>query len=200
MDEIQLSARAYPYLPTQGIFEGVSLIIDSTDFAIPRPTFREDRNLYSSGRKKENTLGRYNIKYTIGIQPITGRICYLSNPEPGSTSDITALRNSNLCDSLSPTEILLADKGYQGHPQCLSPFKGHHLSPQEEALNEVIASVRQLVECVIGRIKSFGVLGKKRFQAALNKHPMVCNVCCQIVNITMQRHPVWIQTNRYLLR
>ena len=53
------------------------------------------------------------------------------------------------------------------NPNCLTPFKGDP-TPEEEAFNEVIASVRILVECVIKRIKSFGVLGRFHSMICLN--------------------------------
>lgn len=76
---------------------------------------------------------------------------------------------------------------------------GPNRTPQEDAFNQVIASVRQIVECVIHRIKIFGVIGGKgRFACDVSKHASVFNVCCQITNISMDRSPVWLQPNFYL--
>jgi hypothetical protein len=115
-------------------------------------------------------------------------------------ADITALRNGFAELNIEKQEFILADKGYQGHNKCLTPFKGSGLSNSEEAFNEVLASVRILVECVIGRLKIFGVLGGKgRFHKSSFLHKLVFNVCCQITNISMMREPVWLNINRYLL-
>jgi len=144
MNEIKLGDRFSPFIPQLGIFAGISLIVDGTDCAIDRPKTREERNYFSNGRHKENTYGRYNYKYTIACQIISGKICSVIGPHGGSVADITALRDGDdiaIITSWNPFEILLADKGYQGHYKCLTPFKGPDNSPEEDAFNEVLASV-----------------------------------------------------------
>jgi hypothetical protein len=163
MTEIDISNRFFPYRPNEGIFENVSLIIDGTDCPIDRPTELEDRLKYSSGRPKENTHGRYNFKYTLACQIVSGKICALLDPEPGKVADIQGLRNGEKVLIVFAEEIFLADKGYQGHWKCLSPFKGTSISPSQEAFNQVLASVRILIECVINRVKIFGVTGSRGF-------------------------------------
>jgi hypothetical protein len=64
MHEINIEQRFSPYIPSSGIFKNVSLIVDGTDCAVDRPSHRSDRNFLSNGRHKENTYGRYNLKYT----------------------------------------------------------------------------------------------------------------------------------------
>jgi hypothetical protein len=87
---------------------------------------------------------RYNIKYNVAVQVATGRIVYVSEPDPGSVPDVTALRNCSLFDLLDYEDVILADKGYQGVGNCLTPFKGRNLSAEQKLFNEVHASVRQL--------------------------------------------------------
>jgi len=202
MNEIKLENRLLPYIPKVGIFAGVSLIVDGTDCAIDRPTKRQDRNYHSNGRHKENTYGRYNLKYTVACQIISGKICSVIGPHGGSVADITALRDGDdiaIITCWNPLEILLADKGYQGHHKCLTPFKGKNISPEEDAFNEVLASVRILVECVLKRIKQFGALGSRgRFHCDREKHKAVFNVAAQVTNICMEYEPVWQQPNWYL--
>lgn len=199
MTEIDIEERFYPSYPKSGIFENITLIVDGTDCPVDRPTKLEDRLKYSSGRSKENTHGRYNLKYTIACQVMTGKICAVLGPEPGKVSDITWLRNGENMLLLKSNEIILADKGYQGHKNCLTPFKGSGLSPSEEAFNEVLASVRILVECVINRIKIFGVFGSRgRFHCSIEKHKFLFNLACQITNVSIERDPVWLQKNWYL--
>ncbi len=197
MEEVQLEHRFFPFFPKSGPFENMCLVVDGTDCPIDRPKERSLRNLHSNGRHKENTYGRYNLKYTVAVQIVSGKICFVSKPEPGSKTDIRALKESNLFDDLEENESILADKGYQGHPNCLSPFKGKDLLFSEEAFNEVHASVRQIVECVFSRMKIFGVL-KKRFSAPLWKHGSVFNVCANITNVSIERSPIWLNTNFYL--
>jgi len=205
MDEIRIENRFLDSYPKCGIFQNISLIVDGTDCPINRPTTREERELYSNGRLKENISSRYNVKYTIGCQIRTGRICFVDGPDPGSYADVTSIKECDIFDSLNDKEILLCDKGYQGHPRCLTPFKKERgtisLTPDEEAFNEVLASVRILVERVIGRIKVFGSLGSRgRFHCHdLRKHKAIFHVACQITNISLEIEPVMIEANFYFL-
>jgi hypothetical protein len=199
MTEIDINDRFHPTIPNSGIFENVSLIVDGTDCSIDRPSELCNRLKYSNGRSKENTHGRYNLKYTIACQIISGKICAVLGPEPGRVADIEGLRRGERLLMLESKEILLADKGYQGHGQCLTPFKGTGIAPEEEAFNEVLASVRILVECVINRVKIFGAIGSRgRFHCCISKHPKIFNLACQITNISLDRNPVWLKPNWYL--
>lgn len=223
--------RFFPEPSKDSLFSDCFLALDATECPLDRPTKREDRNLYSNGRHKENSRSRYNLKYTVAVQLITGKICFVSgttmfeccseliksyyniieltliisknfwwqfsssDPEPGSVPDITALRNTNIGDYLKKDEHLLADKGYQGSDLCFSPYKGmndvyqskelirklvnndslsslnicsnvllghpHQLPPSELAINDVISSTRQIVECVFSRMKIFRVLNHR---------------------------------------
>jgi hypothetical protein len=200
-EEININNRFSSFVPTTGIFANCSLIGDGTDCPVDRPTKLEDRLKYSNGRSKENTYGKYGIKYTVFCQITTGEICAVMGPEPGRISDIQGLRNGETIGILSELndDIILADKGYQGHPKCLTPVKGTCISPYDEVFNEILASVRILVECVIQRLKIFGILGRKgRFRNDIFKHKNVFMLVCQITNISMREAPVWQNKNWFL--
>jgi len=129
--------------------------------------------------------------------------------------DLTQLLQSGLIMyivSFKPIEFfLLGDKGYQGAPRFFTPFKGifkshihiqqgKYLNALEEAQNLVLASVRQLVENVLHRVKIFGVLGSRgRFHSHISKHKCIFNICCQLTNISMEREPCWSHINPYLM-
>ena len=104
--------------------------------------------------------------------------------------------------ALPANEIFLADKGYQGHEQCLTGFKNSASEPvtwREEVVNEVLDSVRQIVECTFKRIKDFGILGSAgAFRYSRDKHRPVFNVCAQITNIKLEREPLWANSNKLL--
>jgi len=143
-------------------------VIDGTDCPIDRPKGSHiERLAYYSGRKKDNARSKYNLKYTVGVQIGNGYICFVDGNDPGSKSDIRVLRESELVAEIidnDPFEIIVGDKGYQGLPIFLTPFKDPQygtMTPDESAFNEVLASVRQIVECSLHRIKIFGVLGEK---------------------------------------
>jgi hypothetical protein len=190
--------------PKTGLFRNITLIVDGTDCPINRPSARKDRELYSSGRLKENISSRYNVKYTIACQISSGKICFVDGPVPGSYADVTSFRDCGLLFNLPKKEMILCDKGYQGQPRCLTPYKKDRgklfLTAEEEAFNEVLSSVRMLVERVIGRVKVFGALGSRgRFRShTLEKHKALFTVACQITNISLEIEPLMFHTNFYL--
>jgi hypothetical protein len=156
------------------IFEGISLIIDGTECPIDCLfASKEERLLYYSGHNKDNAYSKYNLKYTIGVQISTGRICLINGPDPSSVHDIIAWHGCKgviLIHCHDLFEIIFADKGYQGLDGCLMPFKGKYnlilsnlkgsyLTPSEEVFNEVLASVCQIIECTLQRVKIFGAFG-----------------------------------------
>jgi len=184
MNEIKIENRLLSHVPSVGIFAGISLVVDATDCPIDRPTHRRERDYFSNGRHKENTYGRYNLKYTVGVQISSGEICHVMGSDGGSVADITQLREGELLAIIAnwnPFEVVLADKGYQGNWKCLTAFKGRDLLPEQEAFNEVLSSVRILVECTIKRLKQFGVLGQRgRFHSHPERLDKAFNVCAQI--------------------
>lgn len=117
-------------------------------------------------------------------------------------TDIAALKDSSLLvyTFADSDDILLADKGYQGQPRVLTPFKGSSILPEEAAFNDILSAVRILVECVLKRVKNFGALGSRgRFHSNDHeKHYAVFRVACQITNISLEEEPVWSHSSFYL--
>jgi hypothetical protein len=139
------------------------------------------------GSDKNNAYSKYNLKYIIGVQISTGQICFINGPDPSSVHDIMAWHGCKgviLICYQNLFEIIFANKGYQELDGCLTPFKGKYnlmlsnlkksyLTASEEAFNEVITSVRQIIECTLQRVKIFGVLGSKsRWHCDKAKHPI----------------------------
>ncbi len=206
MNEVSLDDRLYDYIPSSNvpIFNRVTMIIDGTQCPIYCPngnnTTKEERIEYFSGRSKDNTYSRYNLNYTVGVHIKSGKIVYIGGPHKGKVNDIECVRREGLIGKIlskDPYELVLADKGYIGEPIFITPIKkpiNGFLTDAECGYNRVIASVRQLVECVLHRLKIWGCLGKNgrwRLMGDEDKHRAVFNVCCQITNVAMQRNPVW---------
>jgi hypothetical protein len=175
MKEVYIEKRFEGPIAQQGLFEGIKLVIDGTDIPIERPNkdFEDSatqvwrRKLYYSGRDKENSRSKYCLK--VGVQVSTGQICFIDGPRPGSMSDITALRQSGLLSlirSQNLDEVVSADKGYidKNVPNILTPVKKpprQSLTPEQDAFNQIISSVRIIVERSIGRIKIFNILNER---------------------------------------
>ncbi len=88
---------------------------------------------------------------------------------PGSTSDLTLLRQSGVLEVLDPTEGVGADKGYVGleqvHPEpaCYVPHKkppGGELTEDEKSYNRLLSAVRIVVEHLFARMSRFGALAQ----------------------------------------
>jgi len=207
MTEISLENRFEDFIPTTGLFKDISIVVDGTECPIVKPSYSKvHRKAYSSGRKKDTSHGRYNLKYTVGVQISTGKILFIAGPEPSSMHDMKALLQESELIAIvlrdNPSEIILADSGYVGHSRILTPFTGSDLSVDEIAFNTVLSSVRQIVECSLGRLKFFGILGSKgHFRGGVKgqyKHKKIFNVCAQVTNISLDRNPLWKCVNFYL--
>jgi len=219
MGEIYLGRRFEGFIPTHGLFANIALVVDGTDCPIQRPNSpslynypdrqRWLRNLYTTGRKKENSKSKYVFKYTVAVQVSTGIICFVSGPDPGSMHDKKALDNSELIRLVSsedPDEIILADKGYSDARlgAVITPIKrkpcSPPLSPEEEAFNMVISSVRFIVEDTLGRMQIFGILRVPWRNGCENheQHRKIFNVVAQITNISVTREPLRLERNFFL--
>lgn len=60
-------------LASAGLFKDITLIVDGTDCPIHRPGTREQRNVYTNGRNKENILSRYVFCF-LQIRSFSGTI------------------------------------------------------------------------------------------------------------------------------
>ena len=88
-----------------------------------------------------------------------GEIFYISEPLPGSTHDITAIRNTGLFGYMQPWHCT-ADKGYVGLG-CDTPFKrrpGKPLLGWQRRFNKGINQIRYVVERSIAHLKVWRIL------------------------------------------
>jgi hypothetical protein len=192
------------------IFSRVFMIIDGTQCPIACPSGVNDdkyTRMSFKGRSKDNSRSSYNLNYTVGVNVRSGKIVYVGGPHEGATHDVECVRREGLIGvilSHDPYELIIADKGYIGEPFFLTPHKkniGQVLTPQQVAENRIIASVRQLIECTLHRLKIFGILGedrKFRLNHNFEKHETIFNLCTKITNISLERNPVWHKINFYL--
>jgi len=97
-------------------FPDVRLIIDGKEQRVERPKNKKDKDgnvqdrqkPYYSGKKKTHTL-----KNQAAISP-TGMIEHASKSVPGSTHDLTLLRQTDLLSELADDDAAMMDKGYDG--------------------------------------------------------------------------------------
>ena len=125
-------------------------VLDGT--LIPCWWWKNARNLYSG---KHHRAG-HNLQI---LTDQVGEIFYISPPLPGSTHDITAIRNTGLFGYMQPWHCT-ADKGYVGLG-CDTPFKkrpGKPLLGWQKRVGKGINQIRYVVERSIAHLKVWRIL------------------------------------------
>ena len=95
-------------------------------------------------------------------------------------------------DELLSSEVVAADKGYQGALRCYTLYKaskGLSLIKSQKQFNFRFGQCRCFVEQSIGRIKKFRI-AKDVWRHSLAKHCMVVHVLCGLVNESLQEDPL----------
>jgi IS5 family transposase len=181
-------------------FPDVRLIIDAKEQRVERPKNKKDKDgnmqdrqkPYYSGKKKTHTL-----KNQAAISP-TGLVEHASESVPGSTHDLTLLRQTDLLSELSDEEAAMMDKGYDGitadHPdrKLYLPFKArrnHPLNQEQKDYNRFLAKYRIVVEHTMAQLNKFQILAQ-RFRHQLTKHSVIFRIVCGLVNRRIQLHPL----------
>ena len=181
-------------------FPDVRLIIDAKEQRIERPKNKKDKDgnvqdlqkPYYSGKKKAHT-----IKNQAAISP-TGLVEHASESVPGSTHDLTLLRQTDLLSELADNEAAMMDKGYDGitadHPdkKLYLPFKArrnHPLTEEQKAYNRFLAKYRIVVEHTMAQLNKFQILAQK-FRHQLTKHSVIFRIVCGLVNRRILLRPL----------
>jgi DDE superfamily endonuclease/Helix-turn-helix of DDE superfamily endonuclease len=147
-------------------------IFDATEQRVERPSVYETQKQFYSGKRKAHT-----IKDQIVVNE-HGRIRQVSDSVPGSTHDLTLLRQSGAVTQLPPGVTPTADCGYRGmqndfpnHSVALPyrPKSGEQLLPEEKLHNHFVSSVRIVVENTLCELKHFQAL-VARFRHSLERH------------------------------
>ena len=125
-------------------------------------TYSMARSYHVGGRTLETLCSGKHHKAGHNLQILTdqaGEIFYISPPLPGSTHDITAIRNTGLFDYMQPWHCT-ADKGYVGLG-CDTPFKRRPSKPLlkwQQRFNKGINAIRYVVERSIAHLKVWRIL------------------------------------------
>ena len=98
------------------------LIVDSTFIAIPEPYDLQERKAYYHAKSSTN----YALKVQIACD-FRHRIVHASECYHGSMHDITILRDSGLLEHVNDSVQIIADKGYIGEENVITPKKKKHM-------------------------------------------------------------------------
>ena len=190
MDNIDQIKKIFPG------FDG-TVIVDGTHVEACRPQDKEERKAAYSGKKKTTT-------YNTGVYATSdGGILGISGTKPGSTHDITELRESigdmgvigeSMRDPDTPADErleLLGDGGYQGVAKdcpganVTTPTKkprNGELTPGQKQRNKSLSSRRIVVEHVMGDIKEYKIM-RGPFVGTPEQFNETFNVITGLVNL-----------------
>lgn len=125
----------------------------------------------------------------------TGMFVWVRGPSPGTEHDKNMLYYFGLEYHLCDGELILADKGYQGHPVCVVPYRGHgfpyyHYNCERCNYNYRLSSVRIIVERAFSRLKFFRCLST-RWRHTLELHPVAFYFLVELCNIMNKFNPLF---------
>lgn len=181
-------------------FPEVRLVVDGKEQRIERPKNKKDKDGNTQDRQKPYYSGKkkaHTIKNQVAISPV-GLVEHASKSVPGSTHDLTLLRQTDLLSELSEEEAAMMDKGYDGIAQdypdkkLYLPFKArrnHPLTEEQKAYNRFLAKYRIVVEHTMAQLNKFQVL-VQRFRHQLSKHSSIFRIVCILVNRRIQLRPL----------
>jgi len=163
---------------------GLSCILDVTRTKINKP--RQDQAFYYSMKDRFHAL-----KYELAVNSEPPyHIIWMSGPHYGSQADITIAREEFLT-LLHPDEFALADLGYQGEAQFITPFRERPNMDQNQIVhNEKVHRLRQVIEQMNSRVKIFEVCREWKRQDYADWHGQCFRVVCKITNILLVRNPL----------
>jgi hypothetical protein len=162
----------------------VRIVIDGKEQPFRRPQGWDRQKPFYSGKKK-----RHPVKNQIVGTP-EGRIGGVSDTAPGSTHDLTLMREDGILDRLGEGESAMADKadtgGQKDRPGTplvvpTRATRGHPLTAEQEAANRVISGYRVVIEPVMAQLDRFQVL-KPVFRSAFERHTGVIRVVAALVD------------------
>ncbi len=160
-------------------------IVDATEQRVERAKVYETQRKYYSGKKKTHT-----IKTQIVVNE-QGRIRDVRDSVPGSTHDLTLLRESGVKDELPEGLTVTGDTGYRGLQNDFPdrsvalpyrPKDKQKLTPEEKLHNRFLSSLRMVVENSLCELKHFQAL-VARFRHSLERHSQVTKAIAGIVNL-----------------
>lgn len=146
-----LSELLADWVPTvEDLNPDTQLIIDGT--LLPCWSWADHPELWSG---KHHTTGlNVQVACTLG-----GDLAWISDPAPGKTHDVKAIRDSGLISTDSHTEHL-GDKGYIGLGM-ITPMRkppGSELLDWQKAFNKQVNSIRYQIERTIANLKTWRIL------------------------------------------
>jgi transposase len=159
-------------------------IVDATEQRTERSGDDATQKNHYSGKRKCHT-----IKTQVIVNE-RGRIRHVSDSVPGSTHDLTLLRQSGVTATLPRGLTVLGDCGYRGmqndfpHHSVALPYRPkdkQKLTPEEKFHNHVISSLRVVVENTLCEMKHFRALDSV-FRHGLDCYNQIVKAIAGLIN------------------
>jgi len=160
-----------------------SFLIDTTSVAIEEP-YQYGWECHTAGHK--GTHIKYQIVCAIGVP----RVIDFIDPWPGAANDNTI--SESIKDKMVFGEVGIGDKGYRHDKYSwLVPRPGRKVQQDknDKTFNYKIHAVRQTVERLIKRIKTFNVI-KVQWRWSIDLHIKCFKVICKLVNLALAFEPL----------
>jgi len=184
--DMQLPAREPQDI--KGVLEscpGLEFIMDGTERAIRRPQAKDPQKANYSGKKKRHTR-----KNNVITDKATGKIKGLSPTVEGKRHD-KKLADDQHWEFPSGSK-LWQDTGFQGYePKNVTLFqptkkpKGRDLSPEQKALNTVIAQARIPIEHTFASVKVFRIVHDVFRNVRSGFDDLVMEIACGLHNFRL---------------
>ena len=156
------------------------LIVDNLEQPRPRPLEYQEQKKCFSGKK-----GYHTIKSQVIVLPCGADIVDICPGKRGPCSDINIWRERK--DLFASGQEFAGDKAYVGEPQINTPHKKskkRELTTEQKEENRRFSSERVFVEHVIGKLKTFRVIGEK-FRLKIAKYNTVFEAVCGLVRLNL---------------
>jgi len=171
-------------------------IVDATEQRVERAKVYETQRRFYSGKRKAHT-----IKTQIIVNE-HGRIRDVRDSVPGSTHDLTLLRESGVKAELPEGLTVMGDTGYRGLQNDLPdrsvalpyrPKDRQQLTSEEKLHNHFISRIRIVVENTLCELKHFQAL-VTRFRHSLERHSQITRAIVGIVNLRIDKRLAYLST------
>jgi hypothetical protein len=171
-------------------------IVDATEQRVERSGDYETQKRYYSGKRKSHTI---KTQVIVNEQ---GRVRHIADSVPGSTHDLTLLRQSGVKDELPEGLTVTGDTGYRGMQQDFPdrsvalpyrPKDKQQLTPEEKFHNHLVSRIRVVVESTLCEFKHFRVLASV-FRHSLQRYNEITRAIAGIINSRIDKRLAEIPT------
>jgi hypothetical protein len=190
IDNIQLEQLAEGFRQhSGGVMDGCVLALDGFGILVHCP-FKDDVERQRDYRFRK---GGFAIIVLAGCD-VDGRFICAMARHSGSTNDVVALNDSDLCYFLEVTQGLpskyffIGDEAFTNTNQFFSPWPGRGLDRYKESFNYWLSHSRQCMERAFGMLtKRWGIFWRP-FNFSLHCWSTVVLVCMKLHNFCLDRN------------